>query len=154
MRTIPMAAVLLLAVTGCVSRAQSSRTVAVRSDGSQREVMRAAIDGAPGDVGPQEIIGFYFPFGPLALKGGVVWDGQPIILGPPAMATPYLATDCAPAPRMVEVEESYTEMVPTTRTRKVMKAVVDPPRAAPAKAPGCEPVSFAGECVGGVCSVK
>lgn len=139
-----------LALTGCMSTARASSTAHVRADGSYSVGVRSAVDGTPSEVGPQELIGVYLPLGPFAIKGGLLWDGTPLVITPSAAQAAPMA-----APQFVEVDEQYVEMEPVTRTRKVRKAVVPAPRAvdpcAPArqKAPGCEPVA----CVNGACSL-
>lgn len=125
---------LLLILSGCAGARPASSTYAVSEDGTVTAQTRSALDGslAPG---PQEIIGIALPFPPFMIKGGLLWDGAPVTIGPSKQASP------CQAPHTVEVEETYTEMVPVQRTRKVQRQMV--PLPVPQAAPGC--------CAGGQC---
>jgi len=174
MRRVALLLVLFLAapLSACWSTASTgARAAVVRSDGSVSGGVISALDAQPTDAGPQEIIGINVPLGPhFRLKGGVVWDGTTWTVGPP---TAPQAAPMSAAPQFVDVDEQV--QVPVTKwetqTRRVRKAVVPIPQAAPdpcapapapqaaPKAAGCEPVAvkragFArSACHGGICQV-
>lgn len=93
-----LAMVAALAIAGC-SQARMSPQAALAQSGYVASA-RSAVDGSPGLTGPQEIVAVYLPFGPFAVKGGIVWDGQPLVIENPigAQAAPYDAcAQTAPA---------------------------------------------------------
>lgn len=122
-----------LVLPACVAHT-ATRTVHVRSDGTQSVGVRSASDGVPGESGPQEILGFYLPFGPFAIKSALLWDGTTWV--PPIgglAAQSYAADPCGCAPQTIEVPETVmvpqTQMVP--QTRMVRRAVIPLPEALP-----------------------
>lgn len=127
-----LAVVTALVFAGCVS-AKRTATYNARSDGTVSHGTLAAVDVAPGDSGPQEIIGFNLPMGPFSLKAGLIWDGTPVVINP----TPLLAAPLA-APQTTKVKR--TVMVPVTRmeAREVKEEVLTVPIPRTAPAP-CEP---------------
>ncbi len=68
-----LSAMLMLSGCGILGTSMSSRAALAQS--GYTPSARAAVDGQPGVVGPQEIIAVNVPAGPFTFKAGVVWDG-------------------------------------------------------------------------------
>jgi uncharacterized protein YceK len=157
-------ALLLLAplLAGCASAAgrTAAQSYSVNSDGTVSATTRAAADAQPGVTGPQEIIGIQLPLGAFTAKGALIWDGQPwFITGPSPVPAPQAQAAAVCAPQTIQVQETYTEMVPVQRTRTVERQVIQLP--VPQAAPQCAPAPQAApracsscvECPGGRCCV-
>lgn len=103
----------LLLLTGCAAQRPASTSYGVSADGTVSAETRSALSGSTAP-GRQELIGVYLPFPPFAIKGGLEWDGMPVVIGPTPSAQ---AAPCGV--QTTFVEETYTEMVPVQKTRQV-----------------------------------
>lgn len=168
MRAIVLLLVCAFVFVGCAG-ARASQTYNVDSSGAAVAGTRSAADAAPGVTGPQELAGLAIPFGNFMLKAALSWDGQPWFWTPaPATPSPSaMAAYAGCAPQTIQVQETYTEMVPVKRTRTVEKRVVTlpvPQAAAPCVVPAArqcpapppEPISHTSSfrecpCANGCC---
>lgn len=130
-----------LFLSGCASQRPAKSAYTVDANGQVSASTRSALEGDTGP-GKQELVGLYLPVPPFAIKAGLEWDGTTFVFGGGApQAAQVQAAPCAP--QTVEVEESYTEMVPVQRVRKVQRQVVPIPvpqkQAAPCAPPAPAP---------------
>ena len=94
----------LIVVTGCAGATQNPQAVLAQSQ--YAPTVRAAMDGVPGAPGPQEIVAVYFPFGPFAIKGGLIWDGQPWTPALPVQSQAMTYDSCGYAPAYVPAPQA------------------------------------------------
>lgn len=82
---------------GC-PMARSASYEAVQQRTGEVPSVRAALDGQPGLDGPQELVALYVPAGPFALKAGLTYSGETLVLNPLAPQAQAQASPCGPEP--------------------------------------------------------